>query len=357
MSYRALIVDDDPMIVEVLCDALDSLGHAHDSAGCQESARQRLAEARYDYVLLDLEIPVRNGRFSRIENGINLLEEIRRRELTPVIVVTCNGTDGYEIPVQVMKVGAAGFVAKPHLKGLDRTIKEVVAKPPLPNISSVIETASGTATEPTPFAGGDMIFCPDRIELCGVKIISDKGMGHSMAMLEALAETDRRGRFVRLSAEQLVTKLNPDNGVNSITACAATIRANISKRLLKHENIACGANDVLAHDNQGYYLSGRVTVRRNAGTDPLHVPGDTSDDPGVTANVPRDIPDATLPLSPRQEWVLQQLRSGVKLTRGQIEREHRISSKTAKRDLADLSSRGMIQFIPRPSPGHYALKS
>lgn len=230
-------------------------------------------------------------------------------------------------------------------------------------------TEKSTPKPPTPerlFTGGDLVFYPDHVELCGVKIISDKGVGHSMAMLEALAAIDRRGRFVRLSAEQMVAKLRPDNGVNSITGCAATIRNNISKRLLKHLNTVCGPSDVLAHDNQGYYLSDRLTVRRSTANVPPHVPrdtqhnvpGDIPSDPGVKANVPGDTPrppQPAAPLNPRQEWVLSELRSGVKLTRAQLEIEHRISSKTAKRDLGELAARGLIQFINRPTPGHYAV--
>ena len=43
MTLRALIVDDDPNIVDVVSDIVTSLGHEHDSACCQDDVRQRLA--------------------------------------------------------------------------------------------------------------------------------------------------------------------------------------------------------------------------------------------------------------------------------------------------------------------------
>lgn len=62
MKPLALVIEDDPAIREALGDRLDSLGHDHHSVGSQSEARERLGRCTYDYVLLDLELPVRFGR-------------------------------------------------------------------------------------------------------------------------------------------------------------------------------------------------------------------------------------------------------------------------------------------------------
>ncbi|MCX6968865.1 MAG: response regulator [Verrucomicrobia bacterium] len=77
MKPRALIIEDDPEIVAALADRLDSLGHDHDCVVAQTETRERLDRCTYDYVILDLELPVRFGRPASISTGKNILVEIR----------------------------------------------------------------------------------------------------------------------------------------------------------------------------------------------------------------------------------------------------------------------------------------
>ena len=117
MTLRALVIDDDPAIVEEVVEALVSLGHEYETAGCMGSARVHLAGGGFDYVLLDLEIPVGTGsKFPRIENGKNLLREIRGSPATvrtPVIVMTGHGNKDPYQAVDVMRIGAVHYVTKP----------------------------------------------------------------------------------------------------------------------------------------------------------------------------------------------------------------------------------------------------
>jgi DNA-binding response OmpR family regulator len=77
MKYHALVVDDNPAILQDLKDRLDSLGHSCDCVDSQNLARKYIVKNGYSYVLLDLEIPVQYGRPSRIQNGKNLILDIR----------------------------------------------------------------------------------------------------------------------------------------------------------------------------------------------------------------------------------------------------------------------------------------
>ncbi|NOX54660.1 MAG: hypothetical protein GXP27_09520, partial [Planctomycetes bacterium] len=89
MSFHALAIDDSPDVLEDVKDRLESLGHTCDGVSCLQCARELLDKNHYTYVLLDLEIPVKYSRPSRIQNGQNLLQEIRSRrgyEDIPIIV-------------------------------------------------------------------------------------------------------------------------------------------------------------------------------------------------------------------------------------------------------------------------------
>ena len=116
MTYHALVVDDSPDVLEDVKDRLESIGHTCDCVTCLQHAREHLAKSSYTYVLLDLEIPVRYGRPSRIANGQNLLREVRTLKGyadIPIIVMTSHGHDSPDLAVEVLRCdGATDFVKK-----------------------------------------------------------------------------------------------------------------------------------------------------------------------------------------------------------------------------------------------------
>jgi CheY-like chemotaxis protein len=88
---KALVVEDDPLIVPAIQDTLIALHHEHDVAGSTADAEQLLALNRYDYMLLDLAIPARaaSGGAST-DFGLLLLEHIRAAHAPsdlPVLVI------------------------------------------------------------------------------------------------------------------------------------------------------------------------------------------------------------------------------------------------------------------------------
>jgi CheY-like chemotaxis protein len=58
---RVLVADDDPVSRGLIRDALDSLSYEVLEASNGEEALLRMAEARPDLILLDIEMPVLNG--------------------------------------------------------------------------------------------------------------------------------------------------------------------------------------------------------------------------------------------------------------------------------------------------------
>ena len=62
------------------------------------------------------------------------------------------------------------------------------------------------------------------------------------------------------------------------------------------------------------------------------------------------------PLNERQLWILDQLRSGIQVTRTMVENQFDIREKQAKRELAGLTNSGLVAFIRKPRPGFYKLR-
>ena len=61
VAARILVVDDDPEVLEALCQMLVGLGHAPDPARDGKEALSRYRIGAYDLVMTDLAMPEMNG--------------------------------------------------------------------------------------------------------------------------------------------------------------------------------------------------------------------------------------------------------------------------------------------------------
>ena len=116
-----LVVDDEPMVREVVARYLEQDGHGVTVVGDGASALQALASDRFDLVVLDLMLPA--------IDGLSVLREIRRAGETPVIVLTARGDEGDR--VHGLQLGADDYVVKPF------SPRELVAR-----VTSVLRRAS-----------------------------------------------------------------------------------------------------------------------------------------------------------------------------------------------------------------------
>ena len=108
MQKNILVVDDDPDVVLMLTDRLESLGYATLSAVDGQHALELLESEKPGLVLLDLEMP----RMTGLEVMEKLAQEqARLSNLPPIIVMTAHGT--IERAVEAMKRGAFDFLMKP----------------------------------------------------------------------------------------------------------------------------------------------------------------------------------------------------------------------------------------------------
>src|SRR5574344_2887132 len=115
-KYRGLIIDDSKGVRTTVTAMLNILGHDSDAVASVESARTALSDKQYDYVLLDMEIPVSDGGEADTAIGPAFLMEIRRthrKEAFPVIVITGRMLDKAEFSASLLWNGANDFIPKP----------------------------------------------------------------------------------------------------------------------------------------------------------------------------------------------------------------------------------------------------
>ncbi|MBI2361203.1 MAG: response regulator, partial [Deltaproteobacteria bacterium] len=94
MAARILIVDDEPMNLDLLEQELLDQGHHIERAADGPETLRRIESFVPDLILLDYQMPQMNG--------LDVLREIRNRgERIPVIMITANGT--IELAVRAMK--------------------------------------------------------------------------------------------------------------------------------------------------------------------------------------------------------------------------------------------------------------
>lgn len=109
---RILIIEDDPVLQQVMRRSLNDAGHRVDAASHMAEAAHFWRVQPYDAVLLDLNLPLDGQRGAGQGNGLQLLREARARgDRTPVLVLTArNRTDER---IAGLDAGADDYLGKP----------------------------------------------------------------------------------------------------------------------------------------------------------------------------------------------------------------------------------------------------
>ena len=105
---RILLVDDDPVILEMLKSTMTALGHAFDTALDGEAAKAKLKQGNFTVVLTDLTMP-------RCD-GMELLKHVKE-EYPKIAVIIVTGHAEIHGYTDVIRAGASDFIAKPF--GMD----------------------------------------------------------------------------------------------------------------------------------------------------------------------------------------------------------------------------------------------
>jgi two-component system, NtrC family, response regulator HydG len=117
---RILVVDDEPKLGRLICEALEVEGHAPERREDGKAALELLRREAFDVVVSDLRMPG--------ADGLAVLKEARAQAQPPeVLLMTAYGTA--ESAVAAMKAGAADYLLKPFaLDELRLRVRRLVAQ-------------------------------------------------------------------------------------------------------------------------------------------------------------------------------------------------------------------------------------
>jgi len=114
-----LIVDDDDRIRSLLKDYLSENNYIISTAENAEQAKIRLEYLKFDIIILDVMMPG--------QNGYDLTKEIRKKNKTPIILLTAKGE--VENRIKGLELGADDYIGKPfEPKELLLRIKNIINK-------------------------------------------------------------------------------------------------------------------------------------------------------------------------------------------------------------------------------------
>lgn len=138
----ALIIDDEPDILELLEITLIRMGLNTDTAASVSKAKEKLEKQNYDICLTDMKLP--DG------NGLEVVEHIQKNcPKLPVAMISAHGN--MDIAIAALKAGAFDFVSKP----VDLSQLRQLVSSALHLSSKDNETQRSTSTEIDEIIGND----------------------------------------------------------------------------------------------------------------------------------------------------------------------------------------------------------
>jgi CheY-like chemotaxis protein len=119
---RVLVVDDDPVVLEIIKEVLSELGYKVDTREQALGTAQWVAREQPEFVLLDVKMPALSGG--------ELTQLIRRKQsMSQVAVILHSSMDSKELNDLAQSTGALGAIKKtPNLKLFLAEFERLVAK-------------------------------------------------------------------------------------------------------------------------------------------------------------------------------------------------------------------------------------
>ncbi len=103
-TKKVLLIEDDPLIVEIYTTKLKESGFDVDSVFDGEEALRKIGEKKYDILLLDVVLPHLTG--------FELLEKIKKQEIgSPKIFILSNLSQREDVE-RAERLGASGYLIK-----------------------------------------------------------------------------------------------------------------------------------------------------------------------------------------------------------------------------------------------------
>ena len=259
---HALVIDDHIHVIESVRERLESLGHTCDVAMAQDEAEALLEKRTFDYILLDLAIPLTYRGATDRQFGENLLHRILawpQHSQTPVIIMTANDLKSYHLAVRLLKEGAADFVGKPFgpENPLEQKILEALGKKTSPSGKPRRDPVAPV------FSGATIEFLDDRVEINGCKLTGRQSQAR--AVLECLNRKRIAGGGSFLGGLDIADQCGFGNGEKAAADAVRQIRTKACEILARQGLSDCKGSDIIANDDKGYRLGNKIMVRDSTG--------------------------------------------------------------------------------------------
>lgn len=279
MNEHVLVVDDDPLIVNLFSEMLEHAGYQVEGVLSGEEAVERLHTARFDILLADVKMP-----------GMDGLEVLRQaKSLDPeiaAVIITGHGT--LDVAIKAIQFGAEGFVLKPteigdlltmvtHAVEKRRLIRENIrlkAFLPLFEVSKRLasevdlgelnQLALAFAVRETGADGGVVLLCaesvPDRLQVAALQGIL-LNVEQTIPVQEPISKVlqDNMGRFL-IASEGPLSSLAERGGA----AWELCVPLSIGSRILGVLDVWGTQRQVLTEDHLPLLstLAGQLAVTR-----------------------------------------------------------------------------------------------
>lgn len=268
--------------------------------------------------------------------------------------MTTHGHDSPDLAVEVLRCDGASDFVKKSFSDTGHTLERAI----LDNLDASGRSHPGAAKRsgamknktPQPFEEGEMVFFDSRVELCGVRICGGLECGVKRRILDTLRHKNDQDRFVSYSGTELAEQVGCSQGQNGIASTVRDLRDHVHETMLAELNLRFDRRkDFIVNDrNHGYHFSCKITV--HDAKEPAGKARTTIDD--LLCNDADD-----LALNERQQWILEQLQTGVELRKSDLIARFGCSESTAARDLRALRFHGIIEFLGVSRSGYWRLAS
>ena len=119
MSKKILIVDDSPVVLAMLEDALVGMGYAVTVAANGQDGLKQVEAGKFDLIITDLSMPVMDGI-----SFVRAAKQLPNCKFVPIVFLSSE-EDEAKIS-EAKKAGASTFLRKPFRENQLRTILQVV---------------------------------------------------------------------------------------------------------------------------------------------------------------------------------------------------------------------------------------
>lgn len=233
MNAHVLIVEDEPMVQELLALHLRNEGHAVSLASSGREMFAILDKDVVDLILLDLTLPD--------EDGMVLARRVRSRSTVPIIVLTAR--DIMDARLNALRIGVDDYMVKPY------DPQELVLK-----IQNLLVRARSNETSPSN-GGGALRFGSWTLDIGGRALTGAEGRETHLSpgefnLLAALARAPDRV----LSRAQLLDAISRNDGDPSDRA----VDIVISRLRGKIETDPKKPRIILTITGYGYKLAGKI---------------------------------------------------------------------------------------------------